>query len=74
MQPTVGPDGELCLDASGKKFGDPGFYFLLRDPKGGLWSRYLSSFRDRLEVRSAEETIIAGQALTLWHQKVLQNR
>jgi hypothetical protein len=29
MSPTVGQNGELILDSTGKKFADPGFYFLL---------------------------------------------
>lgn len=71
MSPSVGPNGELRLDSSGKKFGDPGFYFLLSDSKGGLWSQYVSSFRDHLDVRCDEEKIIARQTLTLWRQTVL---
>jgi hypothetical protein len=72
MSPSVGPNGEFCLDASGQKFGDPGFYFLLNDSKGDFWSQYLPSFRDRLTVSSHEGTIRAKQILTLWNLPVLQ--
>lgn len=71
MKPGTGQNGELILEASGKKFGDPGFYFLLKDGKGDYWSQYISSFRDRLIVRSVNGDLTAEQTLTLWHKKVL---
>jgi hypothetical protein len=72
MSPSVGPNGELRLDSAGKKFGDPGFYFLLNDSKGGLWSEYVSSFRDYLNVYCHDETVFGEQTLTLWHQRVVR--
>jgi hypothetical protein len=72
MSPSVGPNGELRLDSSGKKFGDPGFYFLLYDSKGDLWAQYISSFRDQLNVCCHEGNITAEQTLTLWHRRVLR--
>jgi len=72
MLPSVGANGELSLTASGRKFGDPGFYFLLEDFRGKLWSQYLRSFRDHLVVHSCAGKIVAKQILTLWNIKVLQ--
>jgi len=69
---TVGPDGNLRLDSSGKKFGDPGFYFLLNDSKGDRWSQYVGSFRDHLNVHCHAGNIYAEQTLTLWRQRVLR--
>ena len=74
MSPSVGQDGELHLYSSGKKFGDPGFYFLLEDSKGDLWAQYIRSFRDLLIVSSNEEGISAKQTLTLWNKEVVQFR
>lgn len=71
MIPSVGENGELILDSSGKKFGDAGFYFLLKDSKGEYWSQFISSFRDRLIIGSQNNIISAEQTLTLWHLKVL---
>jgi len=71
MTPNVGKNGELILDSSGQKFGDPGFYFLLKDSKGKFWSKFISSFRDRLTISSENDMISAEQTLTLWHLKVL---
>lgn len=71
MSPSVGPSGELILDASGKIFGDAGFYFLLNDSKGNYWSQFLGTFRDRLTIRADNDHLSAEQTLTLWHQRVL---
>lgn len=71
MIPSVGKNGELILDSSGKNFGDAGFYFLLKDSKGEYWSQFISSFRDRLIIGSKNNYISAEQTLTLWHIKVL---
>lgn len=72
LSPNVGPRGELRLDSSGKKFGDPGFYFLLRDSSEGYWSQYIPSFHDKLIVSCHGENIIAEQTLRLWQWRVLQ--
>lgn len=74
MTPSVTTDGNLRLDSSGKKFGDPGFYFLLNDSKGNFWSQYIRSFRDHLNIHSHEGILFAEQTLTLWHQPVLRFR
>ena len=71
MNPSVGKNGELILDSSGNRFGDAGFYFLLKDSKGEYWSQFISSFRDRLIIGSENDLISAEQTLTLWHLKVL---
>lgn len=70
MSPSVGANGELILDSSGKKFGDAGFYFLLNDSKGNHWAQFVRSFRDRLTVSEENNCLSVEQVLTLWHQKV----
>ncbi len=72
MSASVGAEGELILDASGRKFGDPGFYFLLNDSKGNFWSQYIRSFRDQLKVYPDKESIAAEQTLTLWNLRVVR--
>lgn len=71
MSPTVGDKGELILDSSGQSFGDAGFYFLLVDSKGNLWSQFIKTFRDRLMVSDERTQILAEQSLTLWNLRVL---
>lgn len=72
LSPEVGKNGELVLDSSGKKFGDPGFYFLLNDSEGNFWSQYIKSFRDQLAVSCHDGNIFAEQRLTLWYLTVLR--
>ncbi|WP_400190367.1 hypothetical protein [Hymenobacter sp. B81] len=72
LSPSIGPDGGLRLASSGRQFGDPGFYFVLQDAHGTLWSQYLRSFRDQLDVRCHEGNLMADQTLTLWHWRILR--
>lgn len=72
MTPSVGQNGELILEASGKKYGDAGFYFLLKDAKGEYWTQYIKSFRDQLILRSTNGILSAEQVLTLWKKEVLR--
>lgn len=72
LSPTVGQNGELILESSGKRIGDSGFYFLLNDTKGQLWTKFIRSFKDTLVVRSEGNRVTATQTLTLWNLRVLQ--
>lgn len=72
LTPRVSVKGALILESSGKKIGDSGFYFLLKDSKGQLWTKFIRSFKDNLVVRSEDKRIIAIQRLTLWGLSVLQ--
>ena len=72
LTPKVGKNGELILESAGNRIGDSGFYFLLKDSKGQLWSKYIKSFKDKLVVRSENEILTASQTLTLWNLRVLK--
>ena len=72
LSPSVGTNGELILDSSGTKFGDPGFYFLLNDSKGRYWSQYHRSFRDKLIVSPQDKHVLVEHTQTLWHERVLR--
>jgi hypothetical protein len=72
MNPSVGENGELILESIGKKIGDAGFYFLLRDLRGNYWAQFISSFRDRLTIKEDNDELYAEQILTLWGQRVLK--
>ena len=71
LQPSIGNNGELTLKSSGKKIGDSGFYFLLKDKSGNLWTKYIKSFKDNLTVTSENGKIKANQTLTFYGLKVL---
>lgn len=71
LNPSIGGNGELILTSSGKKIGDSGFYFLLNDSKGNLWTKFIKSFKDQLIVSEADGKITAKQTLSLWGLRVL---
>ncbi|TNE54328.1 MAG: hypothetical protein EP338_07900 [Bacteroidetes bacterium] len=71
MIPNIGPDGELILNSSGRKFGDAGFYFLIQDVKGRYWSRFVRSFKDELSVCKSKDQLSAKQKLSVWGWRVL---
>ena len=71
MAPRVGSNGELVLESSGKDFGDAGFYFLLEDSRGDLWSQFIRSFRDRLTIHAEGDHLLAEQTLTLFKLRVV---
>lgn len=70
LKPSVGRNNELILDATGRHFGDAGFYFLLKDSKDNNWAQYVSSFKDSLVVSDVDEGITASQTLQLWNLTV----
>jgi hypothetical protein len=70
LKPCVGQYNELILESSGEKFGDAGFYFLLKDSQGNDWAQYVSSFKDSLVVREVGEGVAATQTLQLWKLRV----
>lgn len=72
LEPYVGEKGELILKSSGKKVGDSGFYFLLKDVNNTLWLKYIKSFKDQLIVCEIERELIVEQKLTLWGINVLK--
>ena len=72
LTPSVRKDGSLILTSSGKKIGDSGFYFLLQDAKGTLWTKFIKSFKDKLVVSCIDKQVVAKQTFTLWNLNVLQ--
>jgi hypothetical protein len=64
--------GNLSLISEGQRFGDPGFYFLLRDSKQRHWAQYIRSFRERIDVYCDDEGVLrADHVVTLWRRRVL---
>jgi hypothetical protein len=72
LEPFVDEKGNFHLKSEGKKLGDAGFYFLLKDAKGNNWVQYIKSFRDRLSIQVDNQEIKAYQNLSLWKIPVLQ--
>lgn len=71
LTPSVGKNGELILESSGRQIGDSGFYFLLKDSKGHFWTKFIRSFKDKLIVQEKNGQISAIQTLSMWNIRVL---
>lgn len=50
MRPESASDGSLTVHSSGKKFGDPGFYFVVHSSENEGWTRYVASLKESIRV------------------------
>lgn len=58
MTKKVLEDGSLILSSDGKKFGDNGFYFTLKNNKGEYWARFIKSMHEWIKVYEDEEKVL----------------
>ncbi len=66
-------DGSLSLRSAGKRFGDPGFYFVVHKGNGMVWTRYVPSMKEEIRVYAAEPgTVRADHNLWIWGKKFLR--
>jgi hypothetical protein len=67
MKAEVNPDNSLSLKSNGKRFGDPGFYFVVHDGNSAAWARYVASMKEEIRVYAAEEDAVrADHFLRIW--------
>lgn len=72
LAPTIGAGGSLHLSSSGRRFGDPGFYFTVQGRPGTVEARYLRTFRESIHVyRSASSEVRADHTMSLWGRRCL---
>jgi hypothetical protein len=70
MSASALPGGGLRLRSAGRRDGDPGFYFIVEDRKGGLWSHYLRCFHEQIDVYvDPEGTLRADHTMSLWGRR-----
>lgn len=73
MRPVAHGDGSFSVVSAGARFGDPGFYFTVRDGDGAVWTRYVASLKESIRVYEGEHgTVRADHALTLWGMTFLR--
>ncbi|PQV62624.1 hypothetical protein B1R32_1268 [Abditibacterium utsteinense] len=66
MKPEKHPDGSLSLHSTGEKFGDPGFYFLVKNADASISARYVRAMRESIHVYAAGADVRANHTLKLW--------
>jgi hypothetical protein len=73
MRPEIRADGSIAVVSSGRKFGDPGFYFTVSAGPNRVWARYVRSLRESIHVYGAEDDMVrADHVLTLFGAQVLR--
>lgn len=73
LRPEVQNDGSLILTSSGRRFGDPGFYFVLNNGNRAS-ARYVRSMRERIHIYSADGVVWTDHELSLFGQRFLTLR
>ncbi|MBI2212806.1 MAG: hypothetical protein HYU52_04095 [Acidobacteria bacterium] len=66
LRPSVDEEGALTLTSSGRRFGDPGFYFTVHDRNGSVWVKQLRTLRETIRVYPDERGVRADHTLTIW--------
>ncbi len=71
LRPEAVSDGSLLLHSSGHRFGDPGFYFVVRDGQVA-WVRYLATMRESLHVYVEGSELHTDHVFRIFGLKYLQ--
>ena len=50
LRPSVDAEGALTVTSSGRRFGDPGFYFTVHRPGPRIWARYVRAMTEAIRV------------------------
>ncbi|MBK6312865.1 MAG: hypothetical protein IPF53_00715 [Blastocatellia bacterium] len=73
MRPVLHADGSMTVASTGRKFGDPGFYFTVHDGDGRMWARYVRTLREAIHVYPAEDgRVRADHELTIFGMTFLR--
>lgn len=73
LKPQTFPDGSFSVTSSGRKFGDPGFYFVVHGEHGMAWARYVKTLRETICVYEAElGSARADHTLWIWGSQFLK--
>ena len=73
LRPEAGPDGSLLLHSSGRRFGDPGFYFVVRHREQDEgWARYLPTLRELIHVYTEDGALHTDHLFRIWGLRYLQ--
>ncbi|HEY4362730.1 MAG TPA: hypothetical protein VGN17_17305 [Bryobacteraceae bacterium] len=73
MKPQTHEDGSFSVESVGKRFGDPGFYFVVHSERGRGWARYVRSLKETIRVYASEGGgARADHFLSLWGVRFLR--
>ncbi len=67
MRKEVLDGGALLLSSDGKKFGESGFYFTLRNQRGNWWVKHVKSMHEWIKVFEDEKGILRAEHILHFH-------
>lgn len=66
MKPDARPDGSLMLASIGERFGDAGFYLIVRKDESLAWVKYLKALKETIHVYVDRGELRADHVLKLY--------
>ncbi len=73
MTPTTGDDGSLKLVSNGSRYGDPGFYFTIKNSEGVYYARFVKTMRETIHVYVDSQGVLrTDHTLTIWKRTFLK--
>jgi hypothetical protein len=67
LKPVVKEDGSLELFSEGRRFGDPGFYFVVRRSEETVWAKYIPAMTESIRVYvDNRDDLRADHVFRLW--------
>lgn len=67
LKPVVKQDGSLELLSAGRRFGDPGFYFVVRQSEETVWAKYIPAMTESIHVYvDNRDDLRADHVFRLW--------
>jgi hypothetical protein len=72
MRPELKQDGSLLLRSEGKRFGDPGFYFYVRNDASSGFAKYVRALQETIHVYpGSDPEVLATHELKFWGLRFL---
>lgn len=73
MRPELQDDGSLLLRSDGRQFGDPGFYFYVRENRESGFARYVRSLEETIRVYpGSDPEVLASHEVKFWGIRFLR--
>lgn len=67
LKPIAEADGSLKIISQGSKFGEPGFYFLVKKTSDSVWVKYLKVMTEVIHVYvNDREELHADHVFKIW--------
>ena len=73
LKPSNAENNSLLITSAGERFGDPGFYFVVRNSQGNTYARYVRALQETMHVyKSSDGTLRTDHKLRLFGRTFLR--